>query len=73
MKRILIVLAGIFFYYTVLYAQYKIVTGRVTTLEEIPLQKVQINVLKDAATSVYGNRGANGVVIVETKRGAKKR
>jgi len=28
-----------------------------------------INVLKDAAASAYGSRGANGVVIVETKRG----
>jgi TonB-dependent SusC/RagA subfamily outer membrane receptor len=28
-----------------------------------------INVLKDAATAVYGVRGGNGVVIVETKRG----
>ncbi len=28
-----------------------------------------INVLKDASASVYGSRGANGVVIVETKRG----
>ncbi len=30
-----------------------------------------INVLKDASASVYGSRGANGVVIVETKRGGK--
>jgi len=30
-----------------------------------------INVLKDAAASIYGSRGANGVVIVETKRGGK--
>ncbi|MBA7555170.1 TonB-dependent receptor P3 [subsurface metagenome] len=28
-----------------------------------------ISVLKDAAASIYGVRGANGVVIVETKRG----
>ncbi len=28
-----------------------------------------INVLKDASSSVYGSRGGNGVVIVETKRG----
>jgi TonB-dependent SusC/RagA subfamily outer membrane receptor len=28
-----------------------------------------INVLKDASASVYGSRGANGVIIVETKRG----
>jgi len=30
-----------------------------------------INVLKDAAASAYGSRGANGVVIVETKRGVE--
>lgn len=28
-----------------------------------------INILKDASAAVYGSRGANGVVIVETKRG----
>ena len=28
-----------------------------------------INILKDASSSVYGSRGGNGVVIVETKRG----
>ncbi|MFC2080098.1 TonB-dependent receptor plug domain-containing protein [Bacteroidota bacterium] len=28
-----------------------------------------INVLKDASAAVYGSRGGNGVVIVETKRG----
>lgn len=28
-----------------------------------------VNVLKDASASVYGSRGGNGVVIVETKRG----
>jgi TonB-dependent SusC/RagA subfamily outer membrane receptor len=31
----------------------------------------QINVLKDSSASVYGVRGANGVVIIETKRGGK--
>ena len=28
-----------------------------------------INVLKDASTSIYGTRGSNGVVVIETKRG----
>jgi TonB-dependent SusC/RagA subfamily outer membrane receptor len=28
-----------------------------------------ISILKDAAASVYGARGANGVVLVTTKRG----
>jgi TonB-dependent SusC/RagA subfamily outer membrane receptor len=31
-----------------------------------------INVLLDASSAVYGSRGANGVVIVETKRGQFK-
>lgn len=30
-----------------------------------------VNILKDASAAVYGSRGANGVVIVETKRGLK--
>jgi len=29
----------------------------------------QINILKDSSASVYGVQGANGVVVVETKRG----
>jgi TonB-dependent SusC/RagA subfamily outer membrane receptor len=28
-------------------------------------------VLKDASASMYGSRGGNGVVVVETKRGEK--
>ncbi len=28
-----------------------------------------INVLKDASTSIYGTRGSNGVVVIETKKG----
>ncbi len=33
----------------------------------------RINVLKDAsATSIYGSKGANGVIIIETKRGRNK-
>ena len=36
----------------------------------IPTTEIaSINVLKDAAASIYGTRGANGVVIVETKYG----
>jgi TonB-dependent SusC/RagA subfamily outer membrane receptor len=31
----------------------------------------RINVMKDASTAVYGSRGGNGAVIVETKRGGK--
>ena len=35
----------------------------------LPSDIAGINVLKDASASVYGSRGGNGVVIVETKRG----
>jgi TonB-dependent SusC/RagA subfamily outer membrane receptor len=38
----------------------------------VPSDIAQINVLKDASAAVYGSRGANGVVIVETKRGGKE-
>jgi TonB-dependent SusC/RagA subfamily outer membrane receptor len=31
----------------------------------------QINILKDSSASVYGVKGANGVVLIETKRGGK--
>jgi TonB-dependent SusC/RagA subfamily outer membrane receptor len=30
-----------------------------------------VNILKDASAAVYGSRGANGVVIVETKQGVR--
>jgi TonB-dependent SusC/RagA subfamily outer membrane receptor len=35
----------------------------------VPSDIASINVLKDASAAVYGSRGANGVVLVETKRG----
>jgi TonB-dependent SusC/RagA subfamily outer membrane receptor len=34
-----------------------------------PCQVASIDVVKDAASSIYGSRGANGVVIIETKKG----
>jgi len=34
-----------------------------------PDQVKNISILKDASASVYGSRGANGVVIIETKKG----
>jgi TonB-dependent SusC/RagA subfamily outer membrane receptor len=37
-----------------------------------PAEIASINVLKDASASVYGSRGGNGVVIVETKRGGNQ-
>lgn len=34
-----------------------------------PINVKSINVIKDGSTAVYGARGANGVVIIETKKG----
>lgn len=39
-----------------------------------PNDIASINVLKDAsATAIYGSRGANGVIIIETKQGSRQR
>jgi TonB-dependent SusC/RagA subfamily outer membrane receptor len=34
-----------------------------------PVQVKNINIIKDGSSAIYGSRGANGVVIIETKRG----
>ncbi len=34
-----------------------------------PIQVKSINIIKDGSAAIYGARGANGVVIIETKRG----
>ena len=34
-----------------------------------PVQVKSINVIKDGGSAIYGSRGANGVVLIETKRG----
>jgi len=34
-----------------------------------PVQVKDINVLKDGAAAVFGSRGANGVVLIETRKG----
>ena len=50
-----------------------VIDGAITStsdLENMSPHDVQsIDVLKDGSSSVYGSRGANGVVIVETKKG----
>ncbi len=52
-----------------------IVDGMEQSLTDIdPNQIKDITVLKDAASAaMYGSRGANGVIIIETKRGAADR
>ena len=34
-----------------------------------PIQVKSINIIKDGSSAIYGARGANGVVIIETRRG----
>ena len=34
-----------------------------------PVQVKSVNVLKDGSAAIYGSRGANGVIIIETKKG----
>ncbi len=34
-----------------------------------PIQVKSINVIKDGSAAIYGSRGANGVLLIETKRG----
>ena len=34
-----------------------------------PVQVKSINVIKDGSAAIYGSRGSNGVVIIETRRG----
>src|SRR5690606_17763150 len=53
-----------------------VIDGFQTTDEDVivslnPNDVQQITVLKDAAaTSIYGTRGANGVIVIQTKSGA---
>jgi TonB-dependent SusC/RagA subfamily outer membrane receptor len=37
-----------------------------------PIQVKSINVIKDGSSAIYGSRGANGVVLIETKKGGDK-
>ncbi len=37
-----------------------------------PIDVKSVNVIKDGSTSVYGSRGANGVVLIETKKGGEQ-
>ena len=46
------------------------ITVDAATLRSIPpIQVKSINVIKDGSAAIYGSRGANGVVIIETRRG----
>jgi len=50
-----------------------VIDGAITSTTDLenmsPFDVKSIDVLKDGSSSVYGSRGANGVVIVETKKG----
>ena len=46
------------------------ITVDTATLRSIPpIQIKNINIIKDGSAAIYGSRGANGVVIIETRRG----
>ncbi len=53
-------------------AAYVLVDGFERDLNEVNIEDIKsFTVLKDAsATAIYGSKGANGVVLIETKRGA---
>ena len=38
-----------------------------------PIDIKNINIIKDGSSAVYGDRGANGVVLIETKKGGDSR
>jgi TonB-dependent SusC/RagA subfamily outer membrane receptor len=50
-----------------------VIDGMIVSSEDFanlsPLDVQSVDVLKDGSSSVYGSRGANGVVLVETKKG----
>lgn len=48
---------------------------KINPLANIPISEIErIDILKDAAaTAIYGSRGANGVILVKTKRGSKSK
>lgn len=50
-----------------------VVDGMIVSTQDFanlsPLDVQSVDVLKDGSSSVYGSRGANGVVLVETKKG----
>lgn len=50
-----------------------VIDGAIVTTQDLanvsPNDVQSVNVLKDGSSSVYGSRGANGVVIIETKKG----
>ena len=49
------------------------VTSNSSILKSIPpVQVKSINIIKDGSAAIYGSRGANGVVLIETKKGADK-
>jgi len=50
-----------------------VVDGMIVSAQDFavlsPLDVQSVNVLKDGSSSIYGSRGANGVVLVDTKKG----
>ena len=48
-----------------------IITNSSDLINLSPQDIKSINVLQDGSSSVYGSRGANGVVLIETKKGSR--
>ena len=46
-----------------------VVTDASTLATLKPIEVRSVNVIKDGSSAIYGSRGANGVVIIETKKG----
>jgi len=49
-----------------------VITDRRTLDMISPVDVKSVDVIKDGASAVYGSRGANGVIIIETKKGGEE-
>ncbi len=48
------------------------VTVNSSVLNSIPTTQIKsINIIKDGSAAIYGSRGANGVIIIETRKGGQ--
>jgi len=51
-----------------------VIDGATRTVRDLgsvhPREVMRIEVMKDAAASFYGSRGANGVIVITTRRGS---
>ncbi len=71
MGTIHFIVDGVPFSSTGIGSSYSVITGQGSPLSTISPSDIEsIEILKDAAaTSIYGSRGANGVILITTKKG----